>query len=1097
MAIRPEVLFNRTFDAKIILPHAEGSHLEMESRFRNIPQNTFERLRAYFTRITPPTNIEHLMETDYLLSGGERVRFSRNADPAPPITAGAGVEKISHIRKERKWSRDLLDYDMRLVISQETPIAGKALRRAELDRVPGVRRRDKQRWIFRLQNPATVAIYMTRVAPRSGSYAETFEIEAEIVGSITTASIADLKNVSFSLLSLIQDSPILYTHDQRDAIIRDYNTILGRKIAGLPVPTLRTRRELGSAFQVQARNLKLRDMVWGGLLGGPIIYSVTPKAEGLRRHLFIHATGVWLVYPPFEFTKLSEMRPGLSGLIGTILDGENIPRAQRRESSSVAQRFYYIPFDVMALQGNIDIQTRDHRERLQYRDRLSRILLESKIPDLHVGTKSFHELPATPEEFAQQMKTMLAQLPTLDYQTDGLLFTPYARRPETKDTLDPDVRQVATYYNPQSDRQPLRRRVLTRRPDICKWKEWKELTIDLRVSMTQRRVEANQRLEGRRIQPIEFKGGFFPFDASINIDWKSPLLVGLSEGAIVEFEPHIPGGSEIIQLRPRRVRTDKTQPNRIEIATDVWDDINRPLTSETLMGQTLILMRQYHNQIKRRLFQSIPPGADLVDIGVGRGGDIAKQHHFGRVLAVEPNPQHIEEYRRRLGAFPERVSKVRLLQAGGEASQQIGEAMAQHFGYQEGGSPPRLVVSFMLSLSFFFRNESVLRQLVQTLRYIETIYTWAGGREPITVLYFTIEGLRTYQLLSSRENGEVKLQGATLKYTPPNQVDIHIGGTIVEEQAEYLVDLSRLEAEAQLHQKERPTPATEERFLFPEEMTMSSLYVSGSWLLDSSSPPKIIPTEMVDALPVDAKRISPGFDLKDEITGRPLPSLGDDVLEEITWAEGKASPLGEGGLPEGTRYYRISVVRDGSSFLHCLLKMMNPIYTRVGASRRLAMGRDLRQQLLALLPQVNPQYPSEAAALTEIWKGQDPRLELKGETARLPLNSYYFTLQQGRLHRLAMRGPDKQGYEYLHDLYGSAMELSLDLWLWVIEVLQVNLVITQTMPAGLTVTERHLVSKPQMTLYLHQTKTSSLEPIGYSRPEDSGSIVFPFPPPSP
>jgi len=100
---------------------------------------------------------------------------------------------------------------------------------------------------------------------------------------------------------------------------------------------------------------------------------------------------------------------------------------------------------------------------------------------------------------------------------------------------------------------------------------------------------------------------------------------------------------------PVRVRPDKHRPNNSRTASSVWNDINDPISQETIEGHSLKVFRKLSNQVKRELLnQFLTPGDTILDVGSGRGGDLTKWLRLKQVFAVEPNPTHREEFHRRL-----------------------------------------------------------------------------------------------------------------------------------------------------------------------------------------------------------------------------------------------------------------------------------------------------------------------------------------------------------------------------------------------------------------------------------------------------------------
>jgi hypothetical protein len=220
---------------------------------------------------------------------------------------------------------------------------------------------------------------------------------------------------------------------------------------------------------------------------------------------------------------------------------------------------------------------------------------------LHVDTKSFYEF-TNAEELFSRVRRMFREIPHLAYHQDGFMFTP-----------------SNIIYNPHSDNFPLTARVLTRMPDICKWKPKEQLTIDLIIQHDGENVNL--------YATNDVKPGLVRFVGDKNEPFKNQLdlqsIEGLPDGTIVEFGWDYNRGS----LYMHKVRLDKRSPNRIDIVLDVWADIHNPISKEIISGETFTFLRKYHNRIKRNLYNEALSMAKsdktLLDIGSGRGGDVA------------------------------------------------------------------------------------------------------------------------------------------------------------------------------------------------------------------------------------------------------------------------------------------------------------------------------------------------------------------------------------------------------------------------------------------------------------------------------------------
>lgn len=933
-------------------PVGPQQHLELESRFGTFTSTGFvngvtrEQFYRVMTRLSARGQGITELSTDYLNT---------------PIRKTTTGDTTTWIRKERLFSRDLEDYGVRISISMETAIDPPQIFNPTATRI-------KNRTSFFLLNGrGRVDLTAVEMHYANGASESVFEIENE---PIDPTDVNYLEVATGSTLKILLDTPNIYTETERLGVVNRLNRLL----RGKPGPSLDGR------LLVQARNLKLRDMVWGGLIGGRSTgYTVTHKADGLRKLLFFDPTGVWLIMPN-EYALVT--RDTFSDIYGTVLDGELIPKSSRLNGAPSATN-WFVGFDCMAFRGDIGIQDQPHGSRM---GALQQVADRYKTrEDLYITTKTFLSFN-TVEQFQTIMSQMFNQQASLAFRQDGFMFTP-----ET------------TVYNPRSNQYPLYKRVLTRYPDICKWKPKEKLTIDFMYELI---AEGKVRLTtiGTNGAVEEFRGSTInPFNPERMIETKNPITSNVPNGSIVEYgwdyTRHI--------LIPHLVRTNKTRPNNTLIAMDVWDDIHNPIEASTLTGDSFALLRAYHNRVKRSLFSgAVSNGATLLDIGSGRGGDVSKWSGYSRVIAVEPNSEHITELNRRI-QLQGAQNKVTVVQAGGEDTEVILRALR---GVRVD------VISLMLSMSFFWQSADKVQSLARTISQSLK----PGGQ----VIFLTIDGESLEQVFNpafSYEGTSVSTQNkmtlgpATIEYFKnevPPRVHVNITGTIVSEQDEWpvhiydllgylgvdftLSELHRVESENFLSPKEtlytqmysagvikrsasssvQPLPSTLEESLSTPNITLvrsptlQSAYQEIQAPLATVTQTPLVP-EVVPSVPIIIPASAP---LELEVPNLPViritpraatprremkelgsmhvinsfvpgaPGKGDDEIQLLV-------------VPWYTEYpvYRMATIGDGSCFFHAVLKAIYGPYQDAKAyDARQSMTRRLRRDLSWLLDQPFP-----------------------------------------------------------------------------------------------------------------------------------------------
>jgi hypothetical protein len=791
--------------------------------------DTFKRVKDYFTQRYGTPKETH---SEDRIKNGKRQSIVINED---------GSEEILAIEKASLWDSKTEDYNLGYRNTNSYDEFGIKISLAkEVDIKPETKKfvdpdvqRTKHRYSWK---DGFLQYDITRVIQEEKGKTKTmYEMEIEVIQSLFHARnipyTKEEKDILFTIFmrldnrmrflwTILNDSDVMFKRselDEVESMIQDYtNSGEYRK----------------DAFVVKARNLKFYDLVHGGLMGGKVEYTITPKAEGLRKFLVIDGRGVWLIYPGDQYC-LVERAPSdpekyrqwrWFNYRNTILDGEDILPERRKENIYQEIKHFYLPFDTLIFKGQ-DVRRLKLIERQKFTDEIRSAVGSSS--NLLIKQKPFVPLGKNMKTFFEEVNSMFETMEGLEYNTDGLVFTP-----------------INAPYNPHSDKlKDKRKRNLVDNPDICKWKPANEYTVDLKVI----RTPSNRGLfaSNGKFPDELFKGNQnAPFDPEIQVDWYHPMFADIYNNAIVEFGPKL--NSDGIQVKaendgiifvPIRIREDKQYANSIAVAQDTWNDLNNPIQEDTIRGKTLQLVRKYHNVVKRNLFDSAS-GADnhLIDIGSGYGGDISKTNKYSRILAIEPDAEHMEEFRRRLALFPqEKQRQISTLIAGGEEYEKIMTAVRHTFGNDFGKKP--LYISMMLSMTFFWKSEEMLQQLANTINLIKEEYyrsvpkdlkTSSGPKNTVKFLFLVMDGERVVKYLKENDDS-VNLNGALINYKD-GIVYIDIPGTIVERQTEYpvyLKDLRDITDMEVVYEK----VANEEKFLSKNESKYTSLYMYGEYTL--------------------------------------------------------------------------------------------------------------------------------------------------------------------------------------------------------------------------------------------------------------------------
>ena len=284
-----------------------------------------------------------------------------------------------------------------------------------------------------------------------------------------------------------------------------------------------------------------------------------------------------------------------------------------------------------------------------------------------------------------------------------------------------------------------------------------------------------------------------------------------------------------------RSRHDKDRPNFVNVANDVFRDMVRPFESYKLLElfKPMFKFRKYHNHIKREIINYFCRDRTVLDLGIGRGGDIDKykQANNKKVFGVEP---YATNYDQLLQRFPEYANHVdtpkycivhkdvlathfcqscsnpylctqcdKEAHEYGKTRDHVREEIKQDTFMEliktEAQNTKQIVekvgvegvdvVASFFSLSFFFFPDKPddLQNLVQTISQ--------NLKEGGHFIGTTIDGDKTKALLNSLPDKTFNFGDGIIKLKADGTVLFEIKDTIVETQHESLVNFERLKNE--------------------------------------------------------------------------------------------------------------------------------------------------------------------------------------------------------------------------------------------------------------------------------------------------------------
>ena len=352
-------------------------------------------------------------------------------------------------------------------------------------------------------------------------------------------------------------------------------------------------------------------------------YTVTNKLDGDRVLIASTPSGIYAINNHYAVRVLD--RSNRSDATLTILEAEEF------------KGFYYI-FDCMVKSGSC-CDNAAHWFQVDPKRRTR--IQNAREWASRTGSNS----PFRVKEFygVERTEWLLQQLTRDD--NDGLIYTPNGP------------------YLPAFD-SPIK---------IFKWKFPEKMTIDFQVLY----IEGNRyRLvlhDGQR--PYPFEGTrCYPMRHAVYYS-DAPLV---NQG-IYEFGYDFLKRAFVLF----RARENKVLPNYYTVGLSVWNDMCEPFTERDLIlhlndrtktdGETDDVSKEfkkykrYHNTIKKELIESTCVDKTVLDIGIGRGGDLLKYSaaKVEHLIGVEPRLENLMECNRRLQGLDLKCSST-LVQAMGQ-----------------------------------------------------------------------------------------------------------------------------------------------------------------------------------------------------------------------------------------------------------------------------------------------------------------------------------------------------------------------------------------------------------------------------------------------
>ena len=636
----------------------------------------------------------------------------------------------------------------------------------------------------------------------------------------------------------------------------------------------------------KARDLELRDLTYDSMIENK--YSFSIKASGVPRFLIYHHTGIWFYYPSLnELESITYITYPTYNFTNAILVGELLTCDDMKEGKGFLHKYRFLPYD--ALYHNVNLINKNYVYRKSVADSFTDDII-SKDGGLFIDIKEkknyiYKDVP----EFYNSMNKVMKEIDVVDYKTDGIIFTPIEDRYIAEGQIAGNSKE----------------RILSKYKDVCKWKPTEEQTIDYKVSKinedeyklswsSKYKFTKYQNIHAHNFIKSNYNDSFLKDEARVKLDIDKETKQKLDkEDLIIEFKIH-KIKENCFNLKSNRIRYDKDFPNSLYVVDKNWSLIMQPILNTTLCGKDTVLMKRYHNTIKLKLLEDID--GYVLDIGSGKGGDINKYKNAKKVLLVEPNKDFLLELNRRLKKINVK-DKFKVLNARGEDGNKILQELKIILPKDLENNT--LYITFMISLTFFWKDIKTLKSLADTITKINEYIVSINGK--VVIVFLTISGKYMKEIFDGKSM--VQLNTIILKKISENSLSVEIkdSATVRDIQEEYLVnidDLMKLVGFKTIFIKK---PDYSKVLMSLPEMKYTSVLELGFSIYDK----EIINIEPSTSLKVNEKKATKKSGIQQ--------ALGDDEYEKIDYI--------------GKDFYRISCLSTNNfSLLHAVLKSTNIEY---------------------------------------------------------------------------------------------------------------------------------------------------------------------------
>jgi precorrin-6B methylase 2 len=752
----------------------------------------------------------------------------------------------------------------------------------------------------------------------------------------------------FKVLSrYIYNTPVLYSTPMRKTVVKAINTAFNpRNNNDVYIPSEYMNKPKTLNWSDFDRNVDFSLFPPEG--SDKPTYAVTIKTDGTRVFVYYHSSGIYL-FNPSTNTVIRLTTESPQELEGSMLDAELLVPEKQTAQMLESNTYTVWVFDCLFVNPygiNEDPEVQDYRDKplLNRLQAMRYVCVKhkefcAKRPDdpikLVLNPKTFlpfHDresfYDANKKAFAQNV-----QARTVLFNSDGLVYTdmgPYLRKNVVPKCSCKKKNKNCTQcrsFNASVNKKFKPVDLLTV-DFVMKPSDEDELQVH---SYTLSGSVPFKGSEDIRVLPTQFRKEFY----------EGTELKTVEVDKIYEFQWSKYEGMWI----PLRRRTDRAEPNELEVALANWqvihNDIPKGVLTGTLKGRkSLTLMRRYHNfvksvtlshnadKIKVKLARSGEKRRPrLFDIGSSYGGDVRKWRDTGfEVYALEPDPERLEqlEFRAKEAGILNRVQTIQAkIQDYDKLKKQVPAII----------KPVDMVTSFH-SMTLVFDSVNSIQAFVKSVKSVLKV----GGR----FACMAMDGAAIHHYLGKYKQltmDGIKIQRAK---NNPRQILVKMvtsDASLAKGQLEYLVDFDYLIATMEAEGFE---------LILDDHLTTASL-LSDTELWWSQM------TRLIEMRYVEPK-VLPKTEEKLKMLSNLLSgTMKSAEVETDQIIEVKARHLSSLQPRDGQKFWLVGVMAGGSSFFHALLWCIDKKYRAAKGDINLRFDRvfRLRNELAASMKETD------------------------------------------------------------------------------------------------------------------------------------------------